>query len=213
MSDRDPNRLPADDARYTEDRLADGRDAGASRESRTASEFDGFSGDSYTAREDAETRRAAEDDRNRADRGAVRDERRADRDRLDRDRDERGGRLGDSAARAGDDRFAAAARREAAATEVDEKKGGMTAGLWISLILGIVVLVALLIFVVQNNVPANFEYISWQFSLPLGVAMLLAASAGALVMALVGAVRMMQLSMQVRRYRKAHARLQETLKL
>ena len=35
-------------------------------------------------------------------------------------------------------------------------KGGKTAGLWISLILGAVVLILLLIFVIQNNVKATF---------------------------------------------------------
>ncbi len=197
MNDRDPNRLPSD-ARY------EGADSTG-----TAPGFDGFSGETHITDADAETRRAEPSRTESSGTGEAGTNRghnaHAQREHADS--------LGGSGASAGDDRFAAAARREAAAADVDEKKGGMTAGLWLALILGIVVLVALLIFVVQNNVPASFEYISWQFSLPLGVAMLLAAIAGALIMALVGSVRMMQLSLQLRRYRKAHARLQETLKL
>ena len=80
--------------------------------------------------------------------------------------------------------------------------GGKTAGMWIGLILGAIILVMLLIFVIQNNVPAGFQYFGAEFDLPLGVAMLLAAIAGALVMALVGSVRMIQMSMTIRRMRK-----------
>ena len=80
--------------------------------------------------------------------------------------------------------------------------GGKTAGMWIGLILGAIILVLLLIFVIQNNVTAGFQYFGAQFDLPLGVAMLLAAIAGALVMALVGSVRMIQMSWTIRKLRK-----------
>ncbi|MDN5820511.1 MAG: lipopolysaccharide assembly protein LapA domain-containing protein, partial [Brachybacterium sp.] len=80
--------------------------------------------------------------------------------------------------------------------------GGKTAGMWIGLILGAIILVMLLIFVIQNNVTAGFQYFGTEFDLPLGVAMLLAAIAGALVMALVGSVRMIQMSWTIRKLRK-----------
>ncbi|MDN6329500.1 MAG: lipopolysaccharide assembly protein LapA domain-containing protein [Brachybacterium sp.] len=80
--------------------------------------------------------------------------------------------------------------------------GGKTAGMWIGLILGAIILVLLLIFVIQNNVTAGFQYFGAEFDLPLGVAMLLAAIAGALVMALVGSVRMIQMSWTIRKLRK-----------
>ncbi|WP_394215129.1 lipopolysaccharide assembly LapA domain-containing protein [Brachybacterium vulturis] len=87
---------------------------------------------------------------------------------------------------------------------VEEPVGGgaKTAGMWIGLILGAIILVLLLIFVIQNNVTAGFQYFGAQFDLPLGVAMLLAAIAGALVMALVGSVRMIQMSWTIRKLRK-----------
>lgn len=91
--------------------------------------------------------------------------------------------------------------------EADPRSGGRTAGLWISLILGAIVLVLLLIFIIQNNVPAQFEYFSAQFELPLGVAMLLAAIAGALIMALVGSVRMVQMSWTIRKLRKQQEKI------
>ncbi|RCS57213.1 DUF1049 domain-containing protein, partial [Brachybacterium sp. JB7] len=88
------------------------------------------------------------------------------------------------------------------------KSGGRTAMLWISLILGAIVLVLLLIFVIQNSQKASFEYFSATFDLPLGVAMLLAAIAGALVMALVGSVRMAQMSWTIRKMRKQQEKIQ-----
>ena len=84
----------------------------------------------------------------------------------------------------------------------DVSSGGMHIGLWIALILGAIVLVLLLIFVIQNNVTTQFQYFGAQFQLPLGVAMLLAAVAGALVMARVGSVRMIQMGLSIRKLRK-----------
>lgn len=94
--------------------------------------------------------------------------------------------------------------------EVEPRSGGRTAALWISLILGAIVLVLLLIFIIQNNVPAQFEYFTAQFQLPLGVAMLLAAIAGALIMALVGSVRMFQMSWTIRKLRKQQEKIHRT---
>ncbi|GAB4096960.1 lipopolysaccharide assembly protein LapA domain-containing protein [Brachybacterium horti] len=98
--------------------------------------------------------------------------------------------------------------------EIEDVKagGGKTAGIWIALILGAVVLILLLIFVIQNNVKATFEYFGAQFDLPLGVAMLLAAIAGALVMALVGSVRIFQLSWTIRKLRKTQAKIQNAVR-
>jgi len=98
------------------------------------------------------------------------------------------------------------------AEEVPTTGGGKTAGVWIALILGAIVLVMLLIFVIQNNTPAAFVYFATEFQLPLGVAMLLAAIAGALVMALVGSVRMMQMGWTIRKLRKQQEKVQRTLR-
>lgn len=103
-----------------------------------------------------------------------------------------------------------------AAATADEaapaKKASTTAAIWIALILGAAMLILLLVFIIQNNTPANFTYLTWQFDLPLGVAMLLAAIAGALIMALVGSVRIAQLSWQVRKFRKQQEKVQHTLR-
>ncbi|SMY12981.1 LapA family protein [Brevibacterium jeotgali] len=84
-----------------------------------------------------------------------------------------------------------------------EAKGGMSGGVWVSLILGAVITVMLLVFIIQNNTAAQFQYFGWTFSLPLGVAMLLAAIAGVLVAGIVGSVRIFVLSRRLKKVQKA----------
>ncbi|WP_280419088.1 LapA family protein [Nocardia carnea] len=64
---------------------------------------------------------------------------------------------------------------------------------WIALIIAAILGIVLLIFIIQNSESADVEMLFWNFSLPLGVTILLSVIAGALVMALVGGVRIMQL--------------------
>ena len=93
-------------------------------------------------------------------------------------------------------------------TDLPEAKGGtgMSAGMWISLIVGAVIVVLLLIFIVQNNVPADFQYFGWRFQLPLGVAMLFAAIGGILIAGIIGSVRIFILSRRLRKIKRALGR-------
>ena len=92
---------------------------------------------------------------------------------------------------------------KAADARVAESKGGMSGGVWVSLILGAVITVLLLVFIIQNNTASQFQYFGWNFSLPLGVAMLLAAIAGVLVAGIVGSVRIFILSRRLKKVQKA----------
>jgi uncharacterized integral membrane protein len=83
---------------------------------------------------------------------------------------------------------------------------GMSAGMWVSLILGAVIVVLLLIFILQNNVPAEFKYFGWQFELPLGVAMLFAAIGGILIAGIIGSVRIFVLNRKLKKINKALGR-------
>ncbi|MCB0933655.1 MAG: DUF1049 domain-containing protein [Mycobacterium sp.] len=65
--------------------------------------------------------------------------------------------------------------------------------LWTSLILGFLVLIVLLIFITQNTESVTLTFLTWRWSLPLGVAILLAAIGGGLLTGLVSAARMYQL--------------------
>lgn len=73
------------------------------------------------------------------------------------------------------------------------------AALWTGLIVGAIVLVLLLVFILQNLDSVPVDLFVWTFDLPLGVAMLLAAIAGALVMALAGGVRILQIRRAAKR--------------
>jgi uncharacterized integral membrane protein len=97
-------------------------------------------------------------------------------------------------------------------TRLDQhQRQGITGGTWIALILGALILVMLLIFILQNNVSADFAYLGWTFTLPLGVAMLFAAIAGVLVMALFGSVRLIKQGHRVRRLEKERETIQRTM--
>ena len=74
-------------------------------------------------------------------------------------------------------------------------------GAWIAAIVAVVALVFLLIFIVQNLSPAQVHFLGADGTLPMGVAMLFAAVAGALLIALIGSARVLQLRRAARRRR------------
>ncbi|WP_310777108.1 LapA family protein [Mycobacterium sp. Z3061] len=65
--------------------------------------------------------------------------------------------------------------------------------LWSSLIVGFLVLILLLVFIAQNTAPTAFTFLGWHWTLPLGVAILLAAVVGGLITVAVGTARIIQL--------------------
>lgn len=75
--------------------------------------------------------------------------------------------------------------------------------MWASLILGFLILVVLLIFIAQNTESAEFTFLGWHWSTPLGVAILFAAVAGGLITVAVGAVRIHQLRRAAKKNLKA----------
>ena len=95
-----------------------------------------------------------------------------------------------------------------AATEPPEDAVKFTraAALWSALIVGFLVLIVLLIFIAQNTDTGTFHFLGWNWSLPLGVALLLAAVGGGLLTVLVGAARIVQLRIAARKNLKAARR-------
>lgn len=71
-------------------------------------------------------------------------------------------------------------------------------GLWVGLIIAAVVLVLLLIFILQNSQTVRVDYFGLSGHLPLAVAILLGVAAGALLVALPGTVRILQLRKSAR---------------
>jgi putative membrane protein len=74
-------------------------------------------------------------------------------------------------------------------------------GLWVGMALAAIVLLLLLVFILENGQQANIGYFGAHGRLPLGVALLLAAVAGALLVTIPGSARIMQLRRTARRHR------------
>lgn len=96
---------------------------------------------------------------------------------------------------------------EPSVTDVPERRTGPQAklkptrisGTWVAVLASIVVLIVLLVFILQNLTGATIHFLGVSGTLPLGVALLFAAIAGAILVALVGAARIMQLRRQAKR--------------
>jgi uncharacterized integral membrane protein len=80
-----------------------------------------------------------------------------------------------------------------------------TSGLWVAVGFFAVILLLLLIFILQNGKTVDVSYMGAHGHLPLGVALLLAAVCGVLLVVLAGAARISQLRTVARRHRRAHA--------
>jgi len=78
-------------------------------------------------------------------------------------------------------------------------------GVWVGLAAAIVVLLLLLIFILENGHRADIAFFGAHASLPLGVALLLAAVAGALIVIIPGTGRIIQLRSTARRHRRMDA--------
>lgn len=74
------------------------------------------------------------------------------------------------------------------------------------LIIGAVLLIAATIFVLENRGPVTISFLGWAYVAPLGVALLVAAVAGAIVIYFSSLLKQAQLRAQVR---SAEARARE----
>ncbi|MCS4489098.1 lipopolysaccharide assembly protein LapA domain-containing protein [Corynebacterium sp. ES2794-CONJ1] len=89
--------------------------------------------------------------------------------------------------------------KASATSSTSEVKSSIAGGTWVALILGALLLIVLLVFILQNQQQIELVLFAWNFTFPAGVGFLLAAIAGALIMALVGGVRILQLRSQVKK--------------
>lgn len=73
------------------------------------------------------------------------------------------------------------------------------AATWTGLVIGVLVLILLLVFILQNLESVSVKILAWQIDFPLGITILLSAIAGALIMALAGGVRIIQIRRAAKR--------------
>ena len=81
-----------------------------------------------------------------------------------------------------------------------------TGGIWVAVGFFAVILLLLLIFILQNGQKVDISYMGAHGHLPLGVALLLAAVCGVLLVVLAGTARISQLRATARRHRRADAK-------
>jgi putative membrane protein len=77
-----------------------------------------------------------------------------------------------------------------------------TSMVWTMVGIGVVLLVAILVFILQNGQRVQVRFLMVDGTLPLGVALLFAALLGALLVLVAGAARVLQLRVVARRHRR-----------
>lgn len=92
-------------------------------------------------------------------------------------------------------------REEARRRALDDVKHTRTRAAWVGLIVGAVITLMLLIFIVQNLDSQRIDLFFWNVKLPLGVSLLIAAILGAVITAIVGSLRMLQVRRAVKKAR------------
>ncbi|MDQ0258663.1 lipopolysaccharide assembly LapA domain-containing protein [Sinomonas atrocyanea] len=77
---------------------------------------------------------------------------------------------------------------------------------WAAVVVALLALVLLIIFILQNQQPAKVLFLGLEGTVTLGMALLMAAVGGGILVAAAGAARIVQLRSNARRTRKAGAR-------
>ena len=78
-------------------------------------------------------------------------------------------------------------------------------GVWAAVVAGLVVLVVLIVFILENQKQVKISFFGASGRLPLGVALLLAAVIGGLLVTFAGMARLLELRRRARRARRAGA--------
>jgi uncharacterized integral membrane protein len=79
-------------------------------------------------------------------------------------------------------------------------------GAWTAVVVGLIALVAILVFILQNQQSAEVSFLMFSGHLPLAVALLFAMILGALIVFAFGAARLLQLRMVAGRVRRKGTR-------
>ena len=72
---------------------------------------------------------------------------------------------------------------------------------WVATGVALLLLILLVIFMLQNSTKTAVNFLGWTGTVPLGVALLVAAVGGGVVVAIAGVARVTQLRMNARRIR------------
>jgi uncharacterized integral membrane protein len=78
-------------------------------------------------------------------------------------------------------------------------------GAWTALVVGVIALIVILVFILQNLQSVELSFIAFHGRLPLAVALLFAVILGAIIVLTLGGARIRQLRMVARRARRTEA--------
>lgn len=73
---------------------------------------------------------------------------------------------------------------------------------WVATSVALLLLVLLIVFMLQNTTKVEVQFFGWSGTIPLGLALLIAAVGGGVVVAIAGVGRVTQLRINARRTRK-----------
>jgi uncharacterized integral membrane protein len=77
---------------------------------------------------------------------------------------------------------------------------------WVATAAALLLLILLIVFVLQNSTKVEVHFLGLAGTIPLGMALLIAAVGGGVVVAIAGGARVAQLRMNARRIRRGAAR-------
>lgn len=80
-----------------------------------------------------------------------------------------------------------------------------TSAAWVALLVGMLALIVVLVFILENLATVKIGFFGEHLKLPLAVALLLAAILGGLVVFLLGSIRILQLRQAVRKHHGMHS--------
>ncbi|MGZ4663497.1 MAG: lipopolysaccharide assembly protein LapA domain-containing protein [Frankiaceae bacterium] len=78
--------------------------------------------------------------------------------------------------------------------------------MWVAVAAALLLLILLIVFILQNSTKVEVHFLGLTGTIPLGMALLVAAVAGGVVVAIAGVARVTQLRMNARRTRRGTAR-------
>lgn len=77
---------------------------------------------------------------------------------------------------------------------------------WVATGAALLLLILLIVFMLQNSTKVEVHFLGWTGTIPLGMALLIAAVGGGVVVAIAGVARVTQLRVHARRTRRATTR-------
>ncbi|RPA63360.1 LapA family protein [Gordonia oryzae] len=92
----------------------------------------------------------------------------------------------------------------AARTAIDDVQHTRTRATFIGWVIGAIITILLLIFILANLGSQQINFLFAKVNLPVGVSLLIAAIAGALITAMIGGARTFQLNRALKKARKAN---------